>query len=72
VRLAVGDATWAQGPHWVALEGNVVLGGVPTPAGQFLEIDASVDVLDGRLTVEIGGASGNTTLDQIVVSVEAP
>jgi hypothetical protein len=71
VRLAVGDPSSAQGPHWVELEGSVVLGGVPTAAGQFLEVDAVVEVLDGRLSVGIGGAGGNTALNQLVVSVEA-
>lgn len=69
---AVGDAAWGQGPHRVTAEGETLIDGATTAGGEFLALEESVTVLDGRLTVEVGGGGGLTTLDYLTVVVETP
>ena len=68
VLVSVGDACCSQGPQRVIVEGATAINGKVTAAGEFVEKSAVVQVSDGRLTVQIGGAGGNTMLNQIVVA----
>ncbi len=67
VTLASGDASYAQGPQLIAVQGNVAVNNVGTKANQFVTVtDFPVSVLAGQLTVMIGGTgSGNTILNYI-------
>lgn len=67
VTLASGDGAYTQGPHRVVVEGKVVLDGETANAGDFLTATERVLVLDRSLTVEIGGAGGNTMLNYLSV-----
>lgn len=66
VRIAAGDR-YAQGPHRIVVEGVPLLDGETTAAGGTLVRSARVYVADGRLTVELGGTTGNTTLNYLTV-----
>ena len=58
--------------HNVAVEGTVVINGVATSAGEFIEVrDYPVAVNDGQLTVTIGGTGGsrNTKLSYILIGM---
>ncbi len=70
VRVCVGDVAYDQGPQRVVVEGTPVIADEITVAGVFVERAVSVDVTDGRLTVQAGGG-GNTTLAFVVVSAGA-
>ena len=37
------------------------------PSGSFIELEHTVSVEDGRLTLEIGGGGGNTCLNYVTV-----
>ena len=64
----LGDATYAQGPHRLVVEGVTAVQGTSTTAGAFLEGKIRARVEDGSLTVAIGGGGGaNTILDYVVV-----
>jgi hypothetical protein len=66
VSLASGDAAWAQGPHRVVVEGVVAVNDVSTAVNQYVTVtDLPVTVADGKLTVQIGGAGGNTMLNYL-------
>ena len=65
VRLVVGDASFAQGPQRVVVEGITLVNNESTAAGFHLERVGVAEVRDGRLTVEIGGAGGFTVLDYL-------
>ena len=67
VLVSVGDSRFSQGPQLVVVEGTTVIDNVTTSPPIAAESSAVVVVTDGKLTVEIGGAGGNTTLNQIVV-----
>ena len=67
VWLSVGDASYAQGPQRVVVEGVVAVNGASTAAGEFLEAQHDVEVKDGRLSVVIGGSAGNTCLNRVVI-----
>ena len=72
VWLSVGDASNPQGPQRVVVEGTTIIDQEFTSAGQFLERHGVAQVVDGRMTVEIGGAGGNTVLNQVVVATAPP
>jgi len=68
----LGDTEFAQGPHRLIAEGLPIVDGLRTAAGQFLEKSVTVAVRDGKLTLEVGGTTGNTTLADIsIASVSA-
>jgi hypothetical protein len=71
VRVVAGDATAAQGPHRIVVEGVTALNGVTTTAGQFAAATVHVTVLDGKLDVVLGGAGGTTVINLLEI-VEAP
>ncbi len=68
VTAVVGDPSFAQGPQRVVAEGLTLIPGVTTAAGSYSSGSGRVYVRDGRLTVEIGGDGGNTTLDYLAVA----
>ncbi len=70
VWVSVGDASYAQGPQRVIVEGSVVVNNEVTAARQFLEREAVVTVTDGKLSVRIGGGGGLTALNYVVVASE--
>ena len=72
VRTGAGDASYPQGPQRVVVEGTTVVADESTAPGEFFERAAQVFVGDGRLTVEIGGAGGNTCLGYVVVGPSSP
>lgn len=65
VTLSAGDAQYAQGPHRIEVNSRLVVNGVRTPAGEFLEGRERVEVRNGRLEVRIGGTAGNTLLNTL-------
>ena len=67
VELAVGDAANPQGPQRVLVEGLVAVNNESTTANQFLKRKKRVLVVDGKLTLEVGGATGNTALNYVTV-----
>jgi len=57
VSLTAGASLWT-GMNYVWVEGKQVLDGVYTASGEFVEVkEEPVTVLDGRLTVRIGGGT---------------
>ncbi len=71
VALSVGDSRYAQGPHRVSVEGRRLVDDASTTAAEFVEHAFAVEVIDGRLSVEIGGTAGWTTLNHVVVASAA-
>ena len=67
VTVSVGDATVAQGPHRIEVEGQVLVNNVSTLAGQFFTASGTVRLRDGRLTLKMGGTTGVTALNFITV-----
>lgn len=69
VSLAAGDASWAQGPHRVTVEGVVVVNNVATAVnGYVILVDVPVTVTDGQLSIMLGGAgAGNTMLNYVTI-----
>jgi hypothetical protein len=68
ISLASGDPGYAQGPHRVEVEGNVVVNNIPTTADTFVTItDVPVVVSDGQLTVKLGGTAGNSMLNYLII-----
>ena len=64
VTVTVGDASYAQGPHFVTMEGVPLFTGASTPAGSHLQRTARVQLIDGLLTLRVGGGTtGLTTID---------
>lgn len=61
VTVCVGDATFEQGPHHVAVEGIQLIDRVKTRQPRFFhEVkDVPVDVKDGELTMVVGGYPGD-------------
>ncbi len=68
VRVAVGDPSFASGPHRIVVEGISAVASESTAAGAILERDVLAPVIDGRLTVQAGGAGGMTTLAYVTVT----
>nr|MBC8290788.1 FAD-dependent oxidoreductase [Planctomycetota bacterium] len=54
VEVCVGDSGHDQVGQKVTIEGKTVLSNVDTPAGAFLEAAVQVQVLDRRVTIELG------------------
>ena len=69
VTICVGDSGHEQTGQNVTVEGRETLRGIDTFSGEWLEKTVTVDVSDGRLTVEIGlpGSSTNTCLNWLRV-----
>ncbi|MCB9940735.1 MAG: FAD-dependent oxidoreductase [Planctomycetaceae bacterium] len=62
VAICCGDAGHEQTGHRVTCEGQIVVDGEPTSAGQFIERTVEIDIQDGRLTLELGPQqSGSNT-----------
>ena len=68
ISATVGDAMQAAGPHRVIAEDVPLFDGVSTTANNFLNATKRVYVRDGRLTVEVGGGGGTTTLNSLYVT----
>lgn len=68
ISATVGDAQLAAGPHRVITEGVAFFDGVSTSANTFQNATKRVYVRDGRLTVEIGGGGGTTTINSLYVT----
>ena len=68
VTATAGDAGFAQGPQRVVAEGVVLINNVMTAPNVFATGTSRVRVRDGRLTVEIGGGGGNTTLNKLEIA----
>ncbi|MFV0444326.1 MAG: FAD-dependent oxidoreductase [Planctomycetaceae bacterium] len=69
VTACIGDSRHEQLGQNVTIEGQALLQSRSTAAGRFCEATVTVDVADGRLTVEIGraGSTTNTCLNWVVV-----
>jgi len=69
ISLASGDASYAQGPHRIVVEGIVAVNNLSTSANTYIIItDLPVTVSDGQLTVTLGGAgAGNTMLNYLLI-----
>ncbi len=65
IEISVGDARYAQGPHFLEVEGEIWLSGALTAAGEFLKITRRVRVVDGQLSVVIGEAGAWTTINYL-------
>ncbi len=62
VTICAGDSGHDQTGHRIAFEGKTAIEDEPTPAGLFIERTVTVDVRDGRLTMDLGPQSpGNNT-----------
>ena len=72
VFVGAGDAAFAQGPQRIAVEGSVLIHDESTAAGVFLERQTTVSVTDGRLTLSLGGALGNTCINYVTIQSAAP
>jgi hypothetical protein len=72
VTVCVGDAAYEQVGQRVTIEGIVAVDNVTTPRSRFLEKTVTVEVTDGRLTVELGtqNSSTNTCLNWLRLSKE--
>ncbi|MEQ9070963.1 MAG: hypothetical protein RLO18_29780, partial [Gimesia chilikensis] len=69
VTVCVGDVGHEQVGQWVTVEGNTLIEDQATVSGAFHEQSTTVDVSDGRLTIDIGktGSTTNTCLNWIVL-----
>ena len=65
VTVCNGDSGHEQTGHQVSLEGKAAVKNVPTVAGHFVETTVTVEVSDGRLTMELGPqlAGSNTCVN---------
>jgi hypothetical protein len=65
VTICNGDSGHEQTGHQVSFEGKVAVKNVPTAAGHFAETTATVEVSDGRLTMNLGPqlAGSNTCVN---------
>ena len=58
ISLASGDASFSQGPHMIAVEGNTVIVHVTTQPNEFLTVtDHLATVTDGSLSTTVGGST---------------
>ncbi len=71
VVLSFGDPLFAQGPHRIVVEGRAAAAGTSTSAGESREVRLPVVVRDGRLTVQVGGTSGFTTIQYLSIAPAA-
>jgi hypothetical protein len=71
VRISVGDAAYALGPHTIAVEGESWLAGASTDPGEFITLSGTVLVIDGALNVEVGDPSGVSAVNYIRVASHA-
>ena len=69
VILCAGDSGHEQLKQFAVVEGTTVIDRQTTPAGEFVEVAAEVQVTDGRLTIDIGSGleKSNTCLNFIHV-----
>ncbi len=68
VSLAAGDPSYDQGPQRVLIEGQTAINNISTAAGSFQTVtDLPVTVTDGQMTVVIGGTSGYTTPNYVII-----
>jgi len=69
VTVCVGDSGHEQAGQNVTVEGHETLRGIDTFTGEWAEKSTTVELTDGRLTVEIGlpGSSTNTCLNWLRV-----
>ncbi|QDV19478.1 FAD dependent oxidoreductase [Gimesia panareensis] len=74
VTVCVGDAGHEQTGQWVTVEGKPLMEDQSTVSGAFQEQSRTVDVNDGRLTIEIGkpGGTTNTCLNWVVLEPVVP
>jgi hypothetical protein len=72
VRISVGDAKFAQGPHRIVVEGQTWLSGVSTAAGEFITLSGTPLVLDGALAIEVGDTVGLTAVNYVSVESLVP
>jgi hypothetical protein len=68
VTATVGDPCNPQGPQRVVAEGVTLINNVSTLANQYATGSGRVLVRDGRLSMDIGGGGGNTTLNKLVIA----
>ena len=70
VSLASGDASYAQGPHEVVVEGTTVINNIPTTVGEFLEVtNVPISVSDGQLTIDLSPTGyGLTMLNYVIIA----
>ena len=54
VTICAGDSGHEQTGHQVSFEGKVAMKNVPTAAGHFVETTITIEVSDGRLTMDLG------------------
>ncbi|MCA8988369.1 MAG: FAD-dependent oxidoreductase [Planctomycetaceae bacterium] len=67
--LCVGDAGHEQNQQSVNVEGEQIIDRTSTLAGMFLELETTVKVSDGRLTIQIGSgeSESNTCLNWLLI-----
>ena len=69
VSLASGDPSWSQGPQRVVVEGVVVINNETSAQNSYLTvIDVPVTIVDGTLTLALGGSSGTSLLNYLVLT----
>jgi hypothetical protein len=69
VRICIGDSGHPQPEQNLVVEGQRLVTDHSTAAGEWLEVEAEVEVKDGRLTLVIGRERGgaNTCLNWVIV-----
>src|SRR5262249_7591670 len=74
VTVASGDPASRMGPQRVRVEGLVIIDNVITASNTYTVVnDFPVKVADGKLTVAIGGSTGNTALNYLIIkSLQQP
>jgi hypothetical protein len=65
VTVTLQDCASGQTHQRIVIEGVTVVDDESLPAGSTIEITTPVQVLDGRLSVEIGGLGGNTVINRL-------
>ncbi len=67
ISLAAGDY-WAAGPHRINVEGAAFISDQSTVGEEYIYVDRQpVTIADGNLTVVIGGSSGRTCLNYVII-----
>jgi chitodextrinase len=73
VSLAAGDSSYAQGPHRIDIEGARAVNDVSTQPNVFVTVtDFPATVSDGTLTLKLGGTSGNTMINYVIIKSATP
>ena len=69
ILLCVGDSGHEQLLQTVAAEGKPIINRQTTAAGEFAEVAHDVEIVDGRLTIDIGSAAdkSNTCLNWLLI-----